>query len=312
MSVRPTPAGPRRAAHMHVKIRSSRREDHVVAPLAQRCHDARRGRRVRSKDLQGRGVRVDGQHHLRPGLDCPTAHASKTWSGLRVRVWCLLLPLLFLCSAVTGKKINDAEHFETRSPHTHRWGSKPPATATQARTHSTHPSASRVGGVLLAAADDAAAWLMPQWRALFANPPAAECVGGCPCAQPRLPLVGRQENSERVVKRGASVQEVEARPSQAHVLRAGQGIGLRARQGEKAHELRFSQGPRVARCPREQVGRSADGGAQGRPHASADAAERDDGCMVEVLRDEAREILAPQHHPHGHFLEPKLFRITRH
>ena len=110
------------------------------------------------------------------------------------------------------------------------------------------------------------------WRALFANPPAAECVGGCPCAQPRLPLVGRQENSERVVKRGASVQEVEARPSQAHVLRAGQGIGLRARQGETAHELRFSQGPRVARCPREQVGRSADGGAQGRPHASAPTA----------------------------------------
>ena len=107
--------------------------------------------------------------------------------------------------------------------------------------------------------------------------------GASPGTQPRLPLLGRDEAvDERLIKRGGAVQEVEARPSQAHVLGAGQGVGLRARQRKPTHELSLSERAGVTRRPHQEVGRAADGSPQDgaralrltRPSATMDAGSR--------------------------------------
>ena len=65
-----------RGGQVDVEVRRSRREGDFVAPLAQRRDDGGRVRRVGPKNLERHGIRVNGEHHLRPRLESPTGHAS--------------------------------------------------------------------------------------------------------------------------------------------------------------------------------------------------------------------------------------------
>ena len=65
-----------RGGQVDVEIRRSRREGDCVAPLAQRCDDGGRVRRVGPKSLERHRIRINGKHHLGPRLESPTGHAS--------------------------------------------------------------------------------------------------------------------------------------------------------------------------------------------------------------------------------------------
>ena len=66
-----------RGGQVDVEIWRNRREGDCVAPLAQRCDDGGRVRRVGPKSLKRHGIRINGKHHLHPRFKGPTCHASQ-------------------------------------------------------------------------------------------------------------------------------------------------------------------------------------------------------------------------------------------